>query len=272
MGNIKDEEEAQSRLELANERMFKSQNKLYATDHHSILLIFQAMDAAGKDSTIRSVFSGINPKGFQVSSFKAPSHKELDHDFLWRCNNALPERGRIGIFNRSHYEEVLTCRVHPDFILSQRIPGINSKEDIGNDFWLARYRSIRNWEEHLIESGTIILKFFLNVSKEEQKRRFMCRIEKKNKNWKFNFDDLKERKLWDEYMQAYQLAIMHTATNHAPWMVIPADSKAIMRCMVAEIVADQLDQLQLKYPKVGEPEEVEMREALNILKNEKNSP
>jgi PPK2 family polyphosphate:nucleotide phosphotransferase len=176
-GGITSEDEAKELLAKANKEMGKLQNKLYATDNHSVLLVFQAMDAAGKDSTIRSVFSGVNPTGFQVSSFKAPSKNELDHDFLWRCNLALPERGRIGIFNRSHYEEVLVCKVHPEYVLGQNIPSIQSLNDIDDHFWQMRYKSIRNWEKHLAASGTLILKFFLNVSKEEQKARFLSRIE-----------------------------------------------------------------------------------------------
>ena len=269
-GGIKDEEEAEDRLKEANERMFDQQRKLYATDHHNILLVFQAMDAAGKDSTIRSVFSGINPTGFQVSSFKAPSKKELDHDFLWRCNEALPERGRIGIFNRSHYEEVLVCKVHPEFILGQRIPGREKSEKIDLQFWEERYESIVDWEKHLVRNGTVILKFFLNVSKDEQKARFLSRIEEQKKNWKFSFGDLKERALWDDYMNAYEMAIQRTSRPHAPWFVIPADDKAVMRAMVAEIVTERLGQLQLRYPEVGEKEREEMKEAKEILKNESN--
>ena len=267
-GNIKDTDDAEERLKDANERMFDLQRKLYATDHHSILLVFQAMDAAGKDSTIRSVFSGINPTGFQVSSFKAPSNKELDHDFLWRCNEALPERGRIGIFNRSHYEEVLVCKVHPEFILGQRIPGREQAHKIDSIFWEQRYESIVDWEKHLVRNGTIILKFFLNVSKDEQKARFLSRIEEKKKNWKFSFGDMKERALWPDYMDAYEQAIQHTSKPHAPWFVIPADDKDVMRAMVAEIVAERLEQLDLKYPDVGDKERAEMKEAEEILKNE----
>ncbi|MBR9861251.1 polyphosphate kinase 2 family protein [bacterium] len=267
-GGLDSEKEAKKRLKKANKKMFDLQNKLYANDNHSILLVFQAMDAAGKDSTIRAVFSGINPTGFQVSSFKAPSKEELDHDFLWRCQKALPERGRIGIFNRSHYEEVLVCKVHPEYILGQRIPGIQKPEDITQFFWTNRYESIVNWEKHLVQSGTIVLKFFLNVSKEEQKKRFMSRIETQGKNWKFSFGDMKERALWAKYMDAYEQAIRHTAQPEAPWFVIPADDKDVMRAMVAEIVCETLERLDLAYPNVGAKEIEEMKEAEKILKNE----
>lgn len=267
-GNIKDDLQALKRLKDANEQMFKLQNKLYATDNHSVLLVFQAMDAAGKDSTIRAVFSGINPTGFQVTSFKSPSKNELDHDFLWRTNLALPERGRIGIFNRSHYEEVLVCKVHPEYVLGQNIPGITSMEHLNEEFWLSRYEQIRNWEKHLALNGTLILKFFLNVSKEEQKRRFLDRINHPKKNWKFSMGDLKERELWDSYMSAYQLAIEHTAAEYAPWYIIPADNKEFMRTMVAEIVCESLKNLHLKNPTVGEKEKEEMMQAKYLLEKE----
>lgn len=268
-GNIQNPDEAEKRLKKANKRMSKLQQKLYATDNHSVLLVFQAMDAAGKDSTIRAVFSGVNPTGFQVSSFKAPSKLELDHDYLWRTTLALPERGRIGIFNRSHYEEVLVCKVHPEYVLGQNIPQISSLNNLTDDFWMQRYEQISNWEKHLAANGTLILKFFLNVSKEEQKARFMSRIENQKKNWKFSFGDMKERALWSKYMNAYQDAIGNTSADHAPWFIIPADNKANMRAMVAEICAESLEKLNLNYPTVGEKELLEMKEAKEILENEK---
>ena len=268
-GDIQNLKDAEKRLKQANKRMFKLQQKLYANDNHSVLLVFQAMDAAGKDSTIRAVFSGVNPTGFQVSSFKAPSKLELDHDYLWRTTLALPERGRIGIFNRSHYEEVLVCKVHPEYVLGQNIPHINTMDDINQEFWNERYKQISNWESHLAANGTLVLKFFLNVSKDEQKARFMSRIENQKKNWKFSFGDMKERALWDKYMSAYQDAISNTAAAHAPWFIIPADNKANMRAMVAEIVAESLEKLNLSYPTVGEKELLEMKEAKEILENEK---
>ena len=267
-GGIETVKKAEKILKKANKKLVKLQRKLYASDNHSVLLVFQAMDAAGKDSTIRTVFSGVDPAGFQVSSFKSPSKKELDHDFLWRCNLALPERGRIGIFNRSHYEETLVCKVHPGYVLGQNIPGIHSIDQLNQNFWNQRYESIVHWENHLANNGTVILKFFLNVGKDEQKNRFMSRIEDQRKNWKFSFGDMKERALWDLYMNAYQSAIENTASEKAPWYVIPADNKPIMRAMVARIVADKLKSMDLTYPSVGEKHRTEMAEAKEILENE----
>lgn len=266
-GGIVDEDEAEKLLQKANETIYDEQRKLYAADNHSVLCVFQAMDAAGKDSTVRHVFTGVNPAGFKVTSFKAPSKEELGHDFLWRCNAAVPSRGMIGIFNRSHYEEVLVCKVHPGYILGQNIPGIDSEEDITQRFWKSRYESIRNWEQHLAESGTVILKFFLNVGKDEQKERFLSRIDEKKKNWKFNIGDMRERALWPKYMKAYQEAISKTASEKSPWYVIPADNKPVMRAMVASIVAEKLESLNLKYPTVGPAEQAEMKEAKKILEN-----
>ena len=265
---IASDEQAEKILKKANKTIYKEQRKLYAADGHSVLCVFQAMDAAGKDSTVRTVFTGVNPAGFKVTSFKAPSKKELDHDFLWRCNDAVPGRGMIGIFNRSHYEEVLVCKVHPGYVVGQNIPGIDSVEDITPAFWQARYESISNWEQHLAKNGTVILKFFLNVGKDEQKARFLSRIEETKKNWKFNFGDMKERALWPKYMKAYQEAIQNTATENAPWYVIPADNKPIMRAMVAGIVAEKLMSLNLKYPNVVAEDLAKMTEAKNILENE----
>ncbi|MDA8886873.1 polyphosphate kinase 2 family protein [Bacteroidia bacterium] len=266
-GEISSEDEAAKILKRANKRIFKEQQKLYASDNHSILIVFQAMDAAGKDSTVSSVFTGVNPAGFKVTSFKAPSKKELDHDFLWRCNAAVPARGMIGIFNRSHYEEVLVCKVHPEYVFGENIPRIDSVDDLTADFWAQRYTSIKNWENHLAMNGTVILKFFLNVGKEEQKARFLSRIEEEKKNWKFNYGDMKERALWPKYMNAYQEAIKNTASEQAPWYVIPADNKPIMRAMVANIVAEKLQSLNLNYPSVGEKEIGEMTKAKKILEN-----
>jgi PPK2 family polyphosphate:nucleotide phosphotransferase len=267
-GHIKTLEQAEKILKKSNKNLYKLQQKLQASDNHSVLCIFQAMDAAGKDSTIRSVFTGVNPAGFKVTSFKAPSKKELDHDFLWRCNNAIPGRGTIGIFNRSHYEEVLVCKVHPGYVVGQNIPGINSEADLTETFWNDRYESIKNWENHLVKNGTVILKFFLNVGQDEQKARFLSRIDEEKKNWKFNFGDMKERALWSKYMKAYQDAIQKTSTESAPWYVIPADNKPIMRAMVAKIVSEKLARLGLKYPTVGKIEVAEMNEAKKFLENE----
>ncbi|MFB1004162.1 MAG: polyphosphate kinase 2 family protein, partial [Bacteroidia bacterium] len=265
---ITSEEEAKKLLIKANKTIYKEQRKLYAADNHSVLCIFQAMDAAGKDSTVRSVFTGVNPAGFKVTSFKTPSKKELGHDFLWRCNDAVPGRGIIGIFNRSHYEEVLVCKVHPSYVLGQNIPGITTENDLTDIFWKSRYESITNWENHLSQNGTIILKFFLNVGQEEQKARFLSRIAEKKKNWKFNSGDMRERALWPKYMHAYQDAIQNTTSHNAPWYVIPADNKPIMRAMVASIVAEKLASLNLKYPTIGADELAKMTEAKNILENE----
>jgi PPK2 family polyphosphate:nucleotide phosphotransferase len=235
------------------------QQRLYAHDHWGVLLVFQAMDAAGKDSTIRAVLRGINPQGCQVFSFKQPSKRELDHDFLWRINSALPERGRIGVFNRSHYEEVLVVKVHPEYLGGQRIPGDRSSPDI----WEGRYQSIRDFEAHLARNGYVILKFFLNVSKEEQAKRFRRRIDRMDKNWKFSGGDLEEREFWNHYMDAYGSALNATSKPWAPWYAIPADNKPYMRAQVARIVEKSLESLGNQYPKLG-PEE---RENLALLRD-----
>lgn len=223
------------------------QKKLYADDHYAVLCVFQAMDAGGKDSTIRSVFTGVNPAGFQVSSFKAPSEEERDHDFLWRIAKRLPERGRIGVFNRSHYEEVLVVRVHPEFLEGQRLP----KLDL-NTIWSDRFEAIRNFEKRLADSGTVIVKFFLNVSLAQQKHRFLRRIEKPSKNWKFNPGDVVERERWPEYMHAFEEALNETSRPWAPWYAIPADSKPHMRLQVARIVRDTLEALGLEFPTIDD--------------------
>lgn len=232
------------------ERLADLQRVLYAKDHHSILCVFQAMDAAGKDSTIRSVFSGVNPAGFQVSSFKRPSSEELDHDFLWRTAKRLPERGRIGVFNRSYYEEVLVVRVHPGILDAQNIPERPPLEEL----FEARYASIREHESHLARNGTIILKFWLNVGRDEQARRFLSRLDEPRKHWKFSAGDLKERARWDDYMAAYERAIAETSRAHAPWYAIPADDKPYMRWQVARILRETLEQLDLTFPEVPEDE------------------
>jgi PPK2 family polyphosphate:nucleotide phosphotransferase len=227
------------------EKLAKVQGKLYADDRFALLLIFQAMDAAGKDGTIRAVMSGVNPQGCQVYAFKAPSAEELDHDFLWRIQRDLPERGRIGIFNRSHYEEVLVVRVNPGILEHQKLP--RRPKDLG-DLWEERYESIRDAEKHWARNGTVVLKFFLNVSQKEQHKRFLDRIVDPDDNWKFSAGDWKETQKWDEYMDAYQAALRATSTAWAPWYCIPADSKSFMRRTVAEIVVDTLKRLPLEYP------------------------
>jgi PPK2 family polyphosphate:nucleotide phosphotransferase len=225
----------------------EAQNLLYASNSYAILLLFQAMDAAGKDSTIKHVMSGVNPQGCQVYSFKHPSAEELQHNFLWRCSRALPERGRIGIFNRSYYEEVLIVRVHPEILAAQRIPGAKPTDKL----WQARYEDINHFEQHLVRNGTVILKFFLNLSKEEQRRRFLERIRDPNKHWKFSASDMGERAYWDKYMQAYEDTLAATSTEWAPWYVIPADHKWISRALVAKIVTTAIEGLDLKYPEVS---------------------
>ena len=233
------------RLRAAVDQLDDLQRILYAHDSRAILLVFQAMDAAGKDSTIRAVMRGVDPAGCQVFSFKKPSALELDHDFLWRTTVCLPERGRIGIFNRSYYEEVLIVRVHSSLLEYQRLPNPDDPE-----IWSQRFESIRNLEEHLARSGTVILKFWLNVSKEEQRRRFLSRIDEPEKNWKFNIQDVEEREHWDDYMAAYESALNETSRPWAPWYAIPADNKPYMRATVAEIVAQTMQSLGLAYPEV----------------------
>ena len=232
------------------EKLSALQGKLYAQDRYSVLVIFQAMDAAGKDGTIKHVMSGINPQGCQVYSFKQPSAEELDHDYLWRINRCLPERGRIGIFNRSQYEDVLIAKVHPEIILSNKLPGVTSLEDVTPKFWKKRYRQINDYERYLTENGTIVIKFFLNVSKDEQKRRFLARLEDEAKNWKFSTSDLKERSYWDDYMKAYSDMLTHTSTEDAPWYVIPADNKWFMRYAVGRILCERMGELDLHYPEM----------------------
>lgn len=262
-------EEGKKELEKVKEKLAELQDKLYAQDKYSVLLVFQAMDAAGKDGTIKHVMSGINPQGCQVTSFKKPSAEELDHDFLWRCYKNFPERGRIGIFNRSYYEEVLVTKVHPEFILGQRLPNVKSMKDINEEFWNERYESISAMEKHLAENGTIVLKFFLNVSKEEQKVRFLERIEMPEKNWKFSYQDLQERKLWDQYQSAYDSAIKNTANSFAPWFVIPADSNWMMRLSVCSIITEVLENLKLSYPTVSQEDKKLLEQGKKELLAEK---
>jgi PPK2 family polyphosphate:nucleotide phosphotransferase len=242
----------------------EAQDRLYAADSWSILLIFQAMDAAGKDSTIKHVMSGINPQGCQVFSFKQPSAEELDHNFLWRYTRALPERGRIGIFNRSYYEEVLVVRVHPELVKAERIPDVT----IDRDFWAGRYEDINNLERHLTRNGTIVLKFFLHLSKDEQRKRFLKRLEDPTKHWKFSAADLRERGFWDDYMRAYEKAIGATSTEWAPWYIIPADHKWVTRGLVARILVSTIDKLDLRYPAVTPEQEAAIGEAKRQLEAE----
>ena len=238
------------------DEMSELQNLLYASDRYAVLLIFQAMDAAGKDSAIKHVMSGVNPQGCQVFSFKHPSGEELDHDFLWRCARALPERGRIGIFNRSYYEEVLIVRVHPELLQAERLPdeALNEKT-----IWRERFRSIRHFEAHLHRNGTRIVKFFLHLSKEEQRKRFVRRLEEPDKNWKFNQTDVEERKYWKDYMKAYEACLKATSTRDAPWYAVPADDKPNTWLIISQIILDTLRGLQMEYPRLDEEKRKELR-------------
>ena len=249
--DLDDKEKAKDALKAGVELIAELQDKLYAHDSWAVLLIFQAMDAAGKDGAIKHVLSGVNPQGCEVSSFKAPSAEELDHDFLWRCAKRVPERGRIGVFNRSYYEETLVVRVHKEFLASQKLPPsiLNSK-----DFWNQRFEGIRNFEHYLTNNGVVLLKFFLHVSKEEQQERFLARIDDPAKNWKFSMHDVKEREHWDEYMHAYEETVRHTATDYAPWYVVPADRKWFTRLVVASAIVHRMNGLGLSYPKLDEDE------------------
>lgn len=263
-GEIKDKLAALPKLRTDVKRLAKYQEILYAQNTCALLIIFQAMDTAGKDGTIRHVMSGVNPQGCQVFSFKAPSTEELDHDYLWRCNRALPERGRIGIFNRSYYEEVLIVRVHPQLLELQNLPpGAN-----GNDIWEKRYEEINNFEKHLVRNGTVILKFFLNVSKEEQKRRLLARVDTPEKQWKVSLRDVEERAYWNDYMQAYENMLNHTSTTEAPWHVIPADHKWFTRAVVADIIAAKLKSLKLSYPGVSDEHQQEIAKVKKLLESE----
>lgn len=249
------------RLKDAVKQFSVQQQALYASDRHSVLLVFQGMDAAGKDSTIKAVTKGINPAGCQVFGFKKPSKKELDHDFLWRTSCALPERGRIGIFNRSQYEEVLVVRVHPEILEFQQLPKSVNRETI----WADRFDSIRDQEKHLARNGTVILKFWLNVSKDEQKNRFLDRLDDDSKHWKFNPGDVKERTSWDAYMAAYEDMLNHTSREWAPWYAIPADSKPYMRATIAEIIVSALESIGLTYPKPNPKDVLEFEATRTIL-------
>ena len=261
--DLKAEDKPHAREALAEgvEALAALQDKLYAQNRWSVLLIFQAMDAAGKDGVIKHVMSGINPQGCQVFSFKAPTAEELDHDFMWRCVKCLPERGRIGIFNRSYYEETLVVRVHPEYLGGQRLPPLPD----GVSLWKQRFQDIRAFERYLARNGVLIRKFFLHVSKEEQKQRFLDRIEKPEKNWKFSSADVKERGHWDAYMEAYEDVVRSTATDDSPWYVVPADNKWFTRLVVAAAVIDALDSLDLAYPEVGEAQRTELAAARKLL-------
>ena len=266
-GELKSEDKprAKEALQSGVEALSELQEKLYAQDRWSVLLIFQAMDAAGKDGTIEHVMSGVNPQGCQVFSFKGPTSEDLDHDYLWRCQKCLPERGRIGIFNRSYYEETLVVRVHPAFLAGQKLPA----KCVTKNIWDERFQDIRAFERYLTRNGTIVRKFFLHVSNEEQRRRFLSRLDEPEKNWKFSANDAKERRFWNDYMHAYEETIRGTATKDAPWYVVPADNKWFTRVIVAAAVIDALDSLDLHYPKVDEAKRKELATARKELVGKK---
>ena len=256
---------AKDTLKRGVQELSDAQELLWASDTYALLVVFQALDAAGKDSTIEHVMSGVNPQGVQVVSFRQPSSEELDHDFLWRINKALPERGRIGIFNRSHYEEVVALRVHPEWLEDQQLP----PGPRGKKFWRGRFDDVNAFERHLDRSGTKIVKFFLHVSKQEQKRRFIARLDTPGKEWKFNANDVAERGHWDDYMQAFEEAITATSTSWAPWYVIPADNKSVMQAIVVSILVDTIGSLGLSWPEVSDEDRAENAEARRRLEAEK---
>ena len=253
-------------LEQEKIKLRELQEKLYADGSKSLLIVLQAMDAAGKDSLIEHVFSGVNPQGCEVTSFKTPSEKEYSHDFLWRHYMALPAKGKIGIFNRSHYESVLVCKVHPEYNLNEKV--WKSTDEFDNKFWENRYESIRNFEKHLAENGTTIIKIFLNISKKEQKKRLLDRIEENDKNWKFSVGDLPERALWNNYMTVYEKAINETSKDHAPWFVIPGDDKWFARVAAVQIIIDALEDMNLKFPKLSENDLKALENARQQLESE----
>ncbi len=258
---------AKNLLVQEKEKLRKLQEKLYADSSQSLLIVLQAMDAAGKDSLIEHVFSGVNPQGCEVTSFKIPSSKEYEHDFLWRHYLALPEKGKIGIFNRSHYESVLVCKVHPEYNLSEKV--WKDTKQLDYEFWENRYESIKNFEKHLANNGTKIIKIFLNVSREEQKQRFLDRINEDDKNWKFSSGDVTERGFWNDYMKAYEAAISKTSTEYAPWYVIPADQKWFSRVAAIQIIIDKLEEMNLQYPEVSAKEKSALEASKIKLENEK---
>lgn len=263
-GEFENKEQAETKLREDVLRLASYQDVLYAQNTYSLLIIFQAMDASGKDSTIKHVMSGVDPQGCQVFSFKSPSAEELDHDYLWRSAKSLPERGRIGIFNRSYYEEVLVVRVHPAILNSQQLPPERKTENI----WQRRFEEINHFERYLTHNGIVVLKFFLNVSKDKQRDRFLKRINTPEKNWKFSLNDVKERRHWDDYMAAYEDAFNHTSTEEAPWYIIPADNKWFMRTAVADVIITKLASLNLTYPTVSEAHRQNLLKAKEILEQE----
>ena len=270
-GKTLTKQHAERILEISRKNLAKIQDELYAHNKYSVLIVLQAMDAAGKDGAVKHIMSGFNPLGVKVYSFKAPTAHELDHSYFWRHELALPARGEIAIHNRSHYENVLVTRVHPTYVLGENIPGIDSLDKINKTFWENRFKQIRRWEKNLTENGTIIMKFFLNVSKKEQKKRFLERIEDPTKNWKFSLSDLKERAYWDQYQEAYGEVISATATENAPWFIIPADDKWYARLAIASVIHKQFSKLELSYPAVSEAQKVELQKAKVQLMGEEES-
>lgn len=270
-GKLLNKEDSELLLENGRKHLAEVQDELYAHNRFSVLIIFQAMDAAGKDGAVKHIMSGFNPLGVKVYSFKAPNSAELDHDYFWRHQLALPARGEIAIHNRSHYENVLATRVHPEWILNEHIPGVESIKKIDDKFWDQRYKQIRRFEKNLADNGTIILKFFLHVSKKEQKKRFLERIDDPSKNWKFSLSDLKERAFWDDYQRAYEKALSATSTDYAPWFVIPADDKWFSRLAIAAIIARQFAKLEIKYPTVSQAQKEELQKAKLQLMSEKDN-
>lgn len=262
--------DAELMLENGRKHLAEVQDELYAHNRFSVLIIFQAMDAAGKDGAVKHIMSGFNPLGVKVYSFKAPNSQELDHDFFWRHELALPARGEIAIHNRSHYENVLVTKVHPEWILNEHLPGVDTVKKIDDKFWENRYKQIRRFEKNLTDNGTIILKFFLHVSKKEQKKRFLERIEDPTKNWKFSLSDLKERAFWDDYQKAYEGALSATSTETAPWFVIPADDKWFARLAIAAVITRQFAKLKINYPIVTQAQKEELQKAKLQLMSEKD--
>lgn len=267
-GKLLKKEQAEELLEKGRKHLADIQDMLYAHNRYSVLIIFQAMDAAGKDGAVKHIMSGFNPLGVRVYSFKAPNSTELDHGYFWRHQLALPARGEIAIHNRSHYENVLVTRVHPEWILNENIPGIESVKKIDDKFWEKRFKQIRRFEKNLAENGTVILKFFLNVSKKEQKKRFLERIDDQHKNWKFSLSDLKERAFWDDYQKAYEKAISATSTDYAPWFIVPADDKWFTRLVIAAIITRQFHKLKLHYPEVNSSQLEQLKTAKLELMSE----
>lgn len=259
-----DKERAQEILDANKKRLIEFQEKLYAQDRWSVLIVFQAMDAAGKDSAIKAIFEGINPQGCDVHAFKAPSSKELDHDFLWRHVTALPERGHIGIFNRSHYEECLVTRVHPEILAKEKLP----QKLVTKNIWKERFEDISAFERYLTRNGTVVLKFFLNLSKDEQRQRFLDRLEEPAKQWKFSMDDIKERALWPRYQAVYQDIVRHTATPHAPWYVVPADHKWFARVVIGSVINAALEKLDMRFPRADKASLEEFEEVRKALEKE----